>query len=264
MYWPQSLRRALHWSALFALWFLLSWPAVADDCLPFQADEWVRVAHVYDGDTVKLIDGRKVRFIGINTPEIGYGDQSSEPLAREARKALKQLLEKSDEIALRYDAEKEDRYHRLLAHVYLKDQTSVQQVLLEKGLAVAIAISPNIMNQSCYYAAEAVARNVGLGLWQQPRYQGIAATALSRDASGFYIIKGRVERIGESKKSLWLNLPARVAARIDKQDLLHFKDIIDVHTLKGRLVKLRGWLYQRRGELQMRIYHPSALELIKE
>jgi len=42
---------------------------VADNCAAGQTSERVRVIHVYDGDTVKLADGRRLRFIGINTPE---------------------------------------------------------------------------------------------------------------------------------------------------------------------------------------------------
>ncbi len=45
---------------------LVSGPVLID---PATADEFFRVKQVYDGDTVLLEDGRKVRYLGINSPE---------------------------------------------------------------------------------------------------------------------------------------------------------------------------------------------------
>ena len=40
----------------------------------------VEVARVVDGDTVRLRDGRSVRLIGINAPELAHNGRTTEPL----------------------------------------------------------------------------------------------------------------------------------------------------------------------------------------
>ena len=119
------------WAVLF-LFGLVS-GVEAQPCLPFQVDEWAEVSYVYDGDTVRLSDGRKVRLIGINTPEIGHDGQVSEPLGDAARQALQGLLVGQPQVALRYEEDRRDRYGRLLAHLYLLDQRNVQELLLSGG-----------------------------------------------------------------------------------------------------------------------------------
>ena len=259
------LKRAPQKGALFAFW-LVAWcfasvPVSFAACLPFQADEWVEVGRVYDGDTVKLKDGRKLRLIGINTPEIGYDGEPSEPLAEAARQALVGLLADDKRLALRYGAERKDRYGRLLAHVFLPDQRNVQSVLLRQGLAASVAVGRNLANFDCYLAAE---RQAGqLGIWALPRFQGLATTQLAPGAKGFQVIQGKVIRVGESRKSYWLNFTGKVAARIDKHDLAAFKGRLELPTLQGKTIKLRGWLYQYKGQTQLRVYHPGIIEVLE-
>ena len=40
----------------------------------------VKVATVIDGDTLRLVDGRSVRLIGLNATEMGRKGRSAEPL----------------------------------------------------------------------------------------------------------------------------------------------------------------------------------------
>ena len=55
---------------LLCCWLAQS--AHAGSCAADYSSERVRVIHVYDGDTVKLEDGRRLRFIGINTPKTAH------------------------------------------------------------------------------------------------------------------------------------------------------------------------------------------------
>jgi endonuclease YncB( thermonuclease family) len=256
------LKRAFLRGALFAFWFALLAPALAwaADCLAFRADEWVTPVYVYDGDTLKLEDGRKLRLLGINTPEIGRDGTPSEALAHEARQALVDLVAQQPRLALRYEQQRQDRYGRLLAHAFLSDGRNLQQLLLQRGLAAAVAIAPNLANFDCYLAAEDGAQ--GQGIWRLPEYQGIATTALPSDAGGFRVVQGRVKRVGESRQAYWLNFAGGFAARIDKRDLPRFARVLDVDQLQGRTLKLRGWLYQVRGQTRLNLYHPRALQLL--
>lgn len=262
---PQTkafLQRAPRKGALFAFWLLclLNGSVWAGQCLSFQADEWVDVAHVYDGDTVKLTDGRKLRLIGIDTPEIGYDGTPAEPLALKARQVFETLIEPDRRLALYHGIDQKDRYGRLLAHVYLPDGRNVQELLLQQGLAAAVVVAPNLANLDCYFAAER--RAGGQGVWRLPRYQGIETSELPKDASGFQIIKGRVTHVGESRKAYWLNFDGKVSARIDKRHSPEFDGHLDISQLMGKTIKLRGWISRYKGKRQMRIDHPAAIEII--
>lgn len=241
--------------------WLLAAPLWATECLPFRADEWVRVDRVFDGDTVQLGDGRKVRLIGINTPEIGRDGAPSEPLAEEARQALIALLGETRRLALRYEQEREDRYGRLLAHAFLPDRRNLQYLLLQQGLAAAVAVAPNLDNLQCYLAAEGEAQ--GRGLWRLPAWQGVETTALPAGSGGFHVLRGRVVRIGESRHAWWINLAGGVAARVDKRDLHRFEGRLALRSLAGRTIRLRGWLYRVRGEARLNLSHPALVELLE-
>ena len=65
----------------------------AGDCAAMGAQEQVEVSYVYDGDTVKLADGRRLRFIGINAPEIGHHGEPNQPFAAQARVFLVNMLD---------------------------------------------------------------------------------------------------------------------------------------------------------------------------
>ncbi len=255
-------QRASQTGALFAFWLscLAFQPLQAEECLAYRADEWVKVGHVYDGDTVKLKDGRKLRFIGINTPEIGYDGALSEPMAQAARRALIALVEEHAHLALRFEGKKKDRHGRLLAHVFLPDKRNLQQQLLQQGMAIAVAVAPNLANVECYLAAEHLAQ--GSGIWRFPRYQGVETTQLPADVTGFQVIRGKVIRIGESRHAHWLNLAGNVAVRIDKRYSDSFTGQKHPTQLQDKTIQLRGWLYDNKGQKQMRLSHPAVLEVL--
>ncbi len=217
--------------------------------------------HVYDGDTVRLEDGRKVRLLGINAPEIGRNGERSEPMAEAALAALDRLLPPGTPIDLRHDRERKDRYGRTLAHLFLADGTNVQASLLEQGLATTLVVPPNEWGDECYAALERAARGQGRGVWSLARYQPLETLSGVPDASEFKLVIGTVERVGQSRDAVWLNLSAGVALRIPRADLTYFGDY-PPDSLLGRRLIARGWLYERRGQLRMTVRHPAALELL--
>ena len=185
-------------------------------------DERATVRKVFDGDTVELTDGRHVRFVGINAPEVAHQDKLAEPLAEEARAALAAALKKDPTVLLRYDAERVDVHQRTLAHLYLSDRRSLAALLLEQGLAFWVAIPPDLHNAECYRAREQQARSAKRGIWSNAYYTPLDAQKVGRGADGFHVVKGRVERIGKSKGTIWLNLAPKMALRIAREDLRYF------------------------------------------
>ena len=144
------LRRALLGSALFVC---LPGIALATAlCAPDRIDERARVSHVHDGDTLQLSDGRKVRLIGINTPELARDPVPEERFAVAARNALRQLLADGDfQVGIRYGRERFDRYSRVLAHVFTSAGGNVQALLLQRGLGAPTVFPPNLWQHECYW-----------------------------------------------------------------------------------------------------------------
>lgn len=240
---------------LFVLFSTL--PAFA--CSLDSAAESAAVDYVYDGDTVKLGDGRKVRFIGINTPEINHDGGPSEPFAHAARVRLQQLIGEQ-RLLLRFDRERHDRYGRLLAHPYLPNGQSLSRILLQEGLAAAVVIPPNLWQNDCYLSEEARAKAVDRGIWSAAESLSKHSTELVRGDGGFTLLEGKVEEVDESRKSLWLELEGNVALRIPKRDL-HYFSSYDPRGLADKTVEARGWLTFHKGKWRMSVRHPNALKI---
>jgi len=90
------------------------------------------VASVTDGDTVRLADGRRVRLLQIDTPEVGTGECYS----RAAKKALLRLVPERSPVGLESDSELDqvDRYGRLLRYIW-RGPSNVNLALVRQGAA---------------------------------------------------------------------------------------------------------------------------------
>jgi micrococcal nuclease len=136
-------------------------PATETTGIPSQATE-ATIDYVHDGDTLFLTDGRKVRLLGINTPEIGddlecYGD--------EATALLRSLLPVGTHVWVNADIEPLDQYGRSLLFIYKDDATNINLELLKQGAAEVMMYAPNLLLQQPVEAAERAARAADLGLW---------------------------------------------------------------------------------------------------
>jgi micrococcal nuclease len=120
----------------------------------------VRVIEVIDGDTIRIEGGLSVRYIGIDTPEMGL---LPEPLAIEATEANRRLVE-GKRVRLEKDVSETDRYGRLLRYVYAGD-VLVNAELVRLGLARAVAYPPDTGYQDILEEAEAAARKAARGMW---------------------------------------------------------------------------------------------------
>ncbi len=251
------------WAAILCALLLLPVAALGGGptCPADRSDQRVVSAKVFDGDTLALTDGRRVRLLGINTPEIGHDGEPTEPFAKEAEELLRRLAGAGARLRLRLDKERFDRYGRLLAHVFRDGGDNLQARLLGAGYATTLVVPPNEWSMGCYAAVEALARKRRLGIWGLAAYQPVPAATLADSARGFRLVTGRVQRVGESRANLWLNLSRHMAVRIPKDDLAYFADL-DPRQLAGRHVEVRGWIHKRRGELRITVRHPAALTLL--
>jgi micrococcal nuclease len=88
------------------------------------------VDHVYDGDTLTLTSGYRVRLLQIDTPELGSGECYS----RAARTALLNLAPAGSRIELETDSalDNVDRYGRLLRYIH-RGSLNVNVQLVRRG-----------------------------------------------------------------------------------------------------------------------------------
>lgn len=119
-----------------------------------------RVIRVIDGDTIVIEGNYRVRYIGIDTPEV---HPQVEAFGLEAWQANRELVE--DKIVrLEPDVSEVDKYGRLLRYVYV-DDIFVNAELVRRGLAYAQAYPPDTRHQDYLEKLEQEARQAGSGMW---------------------------------------------------------------------------------------------------
>lgn len=109
-------------------------------------DEKVKISYVIDGDTFVLENGEKVRYIGIDSPELNQpGPEDDECLAWVARLRNMQLLSKGEVTLVKDPDVDKDKYGRLLRYVYVND-VFVNEVMAREGLAETFFCQPGWKN----------------------------------------------------------------------------------------------------------------------
>jgi micrococcal nuclease len=134
--------------------------------LSFAHSAYNRVQSVYDGDTILLETGEKVRYLGINAPEMDYKGRKSEFLAIASRDYNSRLVNKK-RVRLEFDQEKRDHHGRLLAYVFLEGGDMVNTLLLRQGFAHVMVKRPNLKYFSTLLDVQRTAMKARLGIWSQ-------------------------------------------------------------------------------------------------
>lgn len=140
---------------------------IQQEITPAQVEgESVVVKRVVDGDTIELEDSRKVRYIGIDTPETVDPRRGVGCFGKEASDFNKKLVE-GKKVMLEKDVSETDKFGRLLRYVYLKDDTNlfVNEYLVKEGYAKVDTFPPDVKFSEVFLEAERLARENKKGLW---------------------------------------------------------------------------------------------------
>ncbi len=128
-----------------------------------QQTEEAVVARVIDGDTIVLTNGERVRYIGMNTPELVDPRKPVECFAREAKEANQKLVV-GRAVRLQKDVSERDKYGRLLRFIFVGD-VMVNDYLVRQGFAHVSTYPPDVSYQQQFQQAEIEARENNRGLW---------------------------------------------------------------------------------------------------
>jgi endonuclease YncB( thermonuclease family) len=250
-----EVKRAPVIGALFICLLLLVASTYVTDAEPL-----VRVKQVIDGDTIILQNNDKVRFLGVNTPELGHGKFRDEPLANTARQFVTRKIE-GREVLLENERSQKDKYGRRLAQVHTLEGEDIQVGLLERGLGFVVAVGEGGFDYvERYISAETIARDANKGVWGNEHYAPISAkVAVDTRQRGYKRVRGTVKRVSRSRNNQTLHLEGDFRILIAHENWRqYFKG--DAQRFVGQSVAARGWIFKSHGVTGMKIYYPAMLE----
>ena len=138
------------------------------------------IKSVYDGDTVTLATGDKIRLRWVNTPEL----RPLEAYGIEAREATERFLINSKVRLILASENPRDSYGRVLAGLET-DSGNLSIHLLEMGLGHLFIIPPEDTDLAPLLKAQQKARSANRGIWSTDRYKGgIHITSFHANAAG--------------------------------------------------------------------------------
>lgn len=186
---------------LIAFWFitLFSGNSVLGETLTAKVDSAV------DGDTLRLADGRLVRYIGIDAPEIDHRSHSADPFGLDAYQLSASYVNQKT-VVLEFDHEHKDHYGRLLAYVFSRDGVLINQALLEQGLANVLYTPPNLKYFKILLDTQQNAIKQKVGIWSVTK-------------------KGRGPYIGNSRTKRFHLKRCRLGRKVSAKNRIDFKEL---------------------------------------
>jgi len=223
-------------------------------------ESYYQIKKIYDGDTILLENGTKLRLLGINTPEVSKRDKIADEGGEEAKQWLIEKLTGA-KIKLRYDLERKDKYGRVLAHVFTKNNEHINLQLVSNGLAIANIWPPNLKYADKLIAAQQQAESQKLGLWKMSAYAVKNVNDFdSKKHKGWQRIRGTVIRIKQARKYDYLYFSPQFALKIARNSENLFGDLNDY---LGKTIEARGWVRKNKQNYHLLIRHPSAIKILK-
>lgn len=131
----------------------------------------VKFSKCVDGDTIKVIlDGeeRTVRLLAVDTPESVHPTKGVEYYGKEASDFTCDIITNAKKIELEYDedSDKEDKYDRLLAWVFV-DGELLQDKLIQGGYAEVAYLYGNYKYTSLLQDHQAIVETKTIGIWNE-------------------------------------------------------------------------------------------------
>lgn len=223
-------------------------------CSPSVDYTHIKVSKVIDGDTVRLSNGKLLRYIGMDTPEVrlyrnGEWIYNPQPFALAAKKFNRKLVENKF-VKVEFDVDKFGSYGRMLGYLFVGN-TFVNAKLVEQGLAVLYTRPPDVKYTDLFIRMQKEARENRRGLW------GKLSVITSDEAGNFInqirVVRGRVLNTYQSKKVIYLNFGQKYKTDFtviifnDSWKLFEDKGINPVVFYRGKTVEVWGRIRKYHG-----------------
>jgi micrococcal nuclease len=217
---------------------------------------YYEVSKVYDGDTILLANGKRLRLSGINTPEVEGRYKSAQAGGEAAKRWLIKKL-KNSKVRLEVDVERKDKYDRLLAHLFTEEQEHINLELVENGLASVNIYPPNLKYTAALLAAQRAAEYGKKGIWKDKAYAPKAVEQIRTGSyNGWQRVLGSIKHFRHERKYSYLDLTAYFSLKMSKKSLSLFPALA---SYTGKKVEVRGWVSKHKQSYSMFIRHPSAI-----
>jgi Staphylococcal nuclease homologue len=229
---------------------LASGPALSDPCAPAaETGESVTISVMRDDNRLTLADGRVVQIAGLDLASL-------------------RLPALAGREAVLVTAGPPDRHGAIHAGLYVEGE-DLALALAAEGKA---RIRPAPGEEACYgqlMTAEDNARKARLGLWADPGYAVADAAvpeSVSRYADAFAILTGRIQHIGMTKATVWIDFGSvwreDVTLAVPRRQWPRFEAAgLTEAALAGNVVRARGVVTMRGGP-RIDITEPAAIERV--
>ena len=244
-------------------------------CEDVKNSDTYRVLDVIDGDTIVINHPKadRVRYLGINTPEMLNPESPGDPYSIESTELNKQLV-MGKNVTIETDEEKYDPYGRLLAYVFI-DGKMVNEELVREGLARKFFIGPNRKYESRISHAQEEAQNYKRGIWSNP--ENFTTPGKNKDflikpynareyINDRVVVRGKIDKIKKnSKKVLVLSIDKDIDIVFFKDSLENFRffKIDPAYDYVGKPVEVIGRVTMHRGSPQIVVSHPSVIKVLQ-
>ncbi|MBI4304243.1 MAG: thermonuclease family protein [Chloroflexi bacterium] len=198
-------------------------PPPVTEPAPAPVKPGIKLVRVIDGDTIEVdISGitYKVRYIGVDTPELDDTRAEVVALAQEAARVNGQLLE-GKSLRLEKDISEKDPYGRLLRYVYA-DDVFINAELIRLGYAQVTTFLPDVKYQSLFTQLQREAIERSRGLW----------SVLSPVQITFIFYDGQVPQVESD-------------------------EYVEITNLGGQPQDLTGWVLKDLSEKYLKFTFPS-------
>jgi len=225
-----------------------------------------KVIRIIDGDTVILDNHASVRLVGIQAPKIALGRPGFKdwPLGKEAKAALSRMV-LGQHVTLYYGGARQDRYERILAHLFLDDDRWVQGMLLKAGFARVYSFPDNRSIITDMLQREKQAEKDRRGIWGHAFFQSRPQENTLEYLDSFQLVHGKILNIASVRGTIFLNFGHNwkkdFTIVIKPAQYRKFEKAgIHLLSLEDTTVRVRGWLRYYNGPM-IEITHPEQLEL---
>jgi micrococcal nuclease len=226
-----------------------------------------RSRQVIDGDTIELSSGKRVRYIGIDTPETRRKEGEKwvyrpEVYSVEAKNRNAALVS-GKPLKLEFDVEKEDRYGRYLAYVYSGD-TMVNALLAKEGFATVYTFPPNVKHYKELVKNQQEAFDARRGLWGT--IKEISPSQAHLHGGEFCLVSGRISGRDISFGKIYLYFvsgdpdPLRLVIYLRNLPLFEAEGIDPFKDYEGREIEVFGKVSTEGSHPEIMVDNPFQIK----